>query len=420
MVKLLIIADDFTGAIDSGAQFAKAGIGTLVMSGESFQVEAAYSGTQVLVIDTETRHSSPQEAYGKVYGVARQAYQAGVKHIFKKVDSTLRGNIGCELAAVMAAIEKERLYLVPSYPEQNRVTINGMQFVDGLPLKDSAFANDPFNPVFSNSVAEIVARQTDIPVFLATPQNLAAQRAAVDGKAIIAVDSRTREDILAIGEELREEKGILMAGAAGVSEILPMLLGLKGQILRHPVMPKKALVVCGSLHPSALKQVARAEQLGVPTVVLGKEQKLTRYWGNVTGQHFIQDLLYRLELFDLLIIKMVSDPGGSDSFMQPERTDVPAELHLEIAQTVGELVAQLMSGAEIDLLIVFGGDTLFSILANLDCGSVEPQTEIMPGVVQSKIIWRERAVTVISKAGGFGEKDALVDLLSHYKIGFDL
>ena len=95
MLLLLIIADDFTGALDSGVQFAAYGAATRVMVKD--QVDFASCDAQVLVVDTETRHLPPEKAYQIVEELTRAACRAGIRYIYKKTDSALRGNIGAEL-----------------------------------------------------------------------------------------------------------------------------------------------------------------------------------------------------------------------------------------------------------------------------------------------------------------------------------
>lgn len=99
MLLLLILADDFTGALDTGVQFAACGIATRVVVGE--QVDFAANDAAVLVVDTETRHLPAAEAYAVIAKLTREAMSAGVFSIYKKTDSALRGNIGAELSALL-------------------------------------------------------------------------------------------------------------------------------------------------------------------------------------------------------------------------------------------------------------------------------------------------------------------------------
>ena len=115
MLLLLIIADDFTGALDTGVQFAAYGAATRVMVKD--QVDFASCDAQVLVVDTETRHLPPEKAYQIVEELTRAACRAGIRYIYKKTDSALRGNIGAELAAVLQASNNRQLPFLPAFPK---------------------------------------------------------------------------------------------------------------------------------------------------------------------------------------------------------------------------------------------------------------------------------------------------------------
>ena len=98
--RLLIIADDLTGANDTGVQFAKQGIETRVVI-DPAQFIAPFD-CQVLVVNTESRHLNADAAYQLVYNVAQQGLQLGIPQFYKKTDSTLRGNWARELLARQA------------------------------------------------------------------------------------------------------------------------------------------------------------------------------------------------------------------------------------------------------------------------------------------------------------------------------
>lgn len=80
------------------------------------------AGLQVLVLDAETRHVAPEQAYAVVRQTTERALAANVECIYKKTDSALRGNIGAELAAVMDAAGADRLPFIPAFPKTHRTT----------------------------------------------------------------------------------------------------------------------------------------------------------------------------------------------------------------------------------------------------------------------------------------------------------
>ena len=105
MPKLLVIADDFTGALDTGVQFSNYGINTLVTTNKSVDYKSLKEKIDVLVIDTESRYLSSKDSYQIVNDIALRASRYNISYIYKKVDSALRGNISSEIKALLDAFQ---------------------------------------------------------------------------------------------------------------------------------------------------------------------------------------------------------------------------------------------------------------------------------------------------------------------------
>ena len=147
MVKLLIIADDFTGALDTGIQFVNKGIATQVFTKMPEDIGDIDEMTEVLVIDSETRPMPAAKAYDAVKNITEWAKAIKIPVIFKKTDSALRGNIGSELQAVLDGSGHDKVYFLPGYPKIDRCTVNGTHYIQGQLLEKSVFGQDPFEPV---------------------------------------------------------------------------------------------------------------------------------------------------------------------------------------------------------------------------------------------------------------------------------
>lgn len=259
MLLLLIIADDFTGALDTGVQFAAYGAATRVMVKD--QVDFASCDAQVLVVDTETRHLPPEKAYQIVEELTRAACRAGIRYIYKKTDSALRGNIGAELAAVLQASNNRQLPFLPAFPQNGRTTRDGIHYVDGVPVTESPFGVDPFEPVRHARITELLAEQTDVPAVSCPPLH---EGSPVPEKAgILVFDATDEQDLVSTGRCLfAGEAPQIMAGCAGFAAVLPRLLGLAGIPAEIPRLDPRLLVLCGSVNPITLRQLDKAEKAG--------------------------------------------------------------------------------------------------------------------------------------------------------------
>ena len=169
MIQILMIADDFTGALDTGVQLASTGAKTRVIASSSADLRESGHGAEVLVVDAETRHLPPERAFEVVAGITRQAIGLGIPYIYKKTDSALRGNIGAELEAMMRASGEEQLPFVPAFPQIGRTTTGGVHYIDGVPVSESVFGRDPFEPVRHSEIRELIACQSRLPVHSAAP-----------------------------------------------------------------------------------------------------------------------------------------------------------------------------------------------------------------------------------------------------------
>src|SRR5437588_9559135 len=135
MPELTIIADDLTGAADCGIAFALAGLPTFVAFGKG----PPPGDAQVLALDTDSRAASPEEASRRVHAAAKDAWGQGARTLYKKIDSTLRGHVGEEVAAAIAAGKeagrRPLIIAAPAFPALGRTTNGGRVFVDGVPLE---------------------------------------------------------------------------------------------------------------------------------------------------------------------------------------------------------------------------------------------------------------------------------------------
>src|SRR6184192_643781 len=100
MLEVAVIADDLTGAADTGIAFALAGIPTFVAFGEKSPPDNA----RIVAFDTDSRAIAADAAASRAGAAATRACERGTRTVYKKIDSTLRGNVGAEIAAIFRAM----------------------------------------------------------------------------------------------------------------------------------------------------------------------------------------------------------------------------------------------------------------------------------------------------------------------------
>ena len=406
---LLIIADDFTGALDTGVQFAARGIKTRVVVGADAAL--THRNADVLVVDTETRHLPAAKAYEAVERLVRRAGHAGFTYLYKKTDSALRGNVGAELAALLNASGSRQLAFLPAFPQMNRVTKNGVQYIDGVPVTESPFGVDPFEPVRHAAVTELLAEQTDLPA--ASFPALAANGSVPAENGILVFDAATVDELRSTGRTLLNSGGLhVLAGCAGFATVLPELLGLGGADVTRPALDPRLLVICGSVNAITLAQLDKAEQAGFTRLRLTPHQKLTPdYWYSDEGQAALKNIEETLAAHPYNIIETNDEGGNEPTAAVADALGLTREeMRVRIAGGVGQLVGAIFASPSVGTLLLTGGDTLLQCMNSVGVHELEPICEMERGVVLARFGCNGTTRYVITKSGGFGQADLLTGL----------
>ena len=458
MIRIFIMADDLTGALDTGVAFAKRGIPTRVCTrsgkissllSENQNPEAALTGShpgfpdssftqddknEVLVVNTESRHLSPEDAYQIVFSLTRAAIDAQIPIIYKKTDSALRGNVGSELAAALSAAGALSLHFLPAAPSMNRLVKDGRLFINGVPVSESAFGKDPLNPVRTSDITQLIHEQCTVPVSLRTASGQTEPSAVADkptnpagpspvtgrsGSSIRILPSITLYDA-ASEEELRESfssisrqagSPLLLAGCFALADLLAEVLFGKEKAAPDAA-PKTGpfqplFILCGSIHPVSTAQTDTALLHGIPVIHL--KEKISR--GDISKDIRpvdSQDLSHMLHLLkDRQALIVDFGPRETTSHI---RSEYITEL------MAGTALSLLTAGYDGPLMII-GGDTLQAFLDQAGVDTLCPLCEADKGTVVSQVPLAGKIRYLLTKSGGFGEPDLLLNLASLRKPG---
>lgn len=401
MAEVLIVSDDLTGALDAGVCLLPAGV-LVSTSPDGVDRVLLDSCPSALAVNADTRHLGAREAAGRVSRLVGLAREAGVSCVVKKTDSALRGNVGAELAAAWGASGRERLHFIPALPEMGRVTRGGVHYVDGVPVSESRFGRDPFEPVSCSDVAGLLAAQTDAPVTVVGE----GDPLPADGRGIVVYDVTSTESMLARTRELGAAGELgLVAGCSGVTSALAQVLELAPERAEARGGEGNLLVVCGSVNQTSRSQCAYAAEAGAPRLSIGEREKCDDSWlDGPDGRAFVARAS---ELWAQEALTVIDGSGLEDlTGLVPAGADV----RQVVADHIGALLVRICERGVRGRVLVMGGDILASFLTQAGVGLVRPLVQPAPGIVGFELSHAGRELVIFSKSGGFGNRELFVDM----------
>jgi D-threonate/D-erythronate kinase len=422
MEKIVIIADDLTGAADTGVQFCPFFDRTILVSYRQFLRSEGgdsllFSGAAAVY--TNSRALGTGSARQRTVSVARSLTQIRSLWVYKKVDSCLRGNPGAETEALMDELGYSLSFIAPAFPVMGRTTEHGIHRVHGVPLHATELSKDPVAPVSESVVSRLVAAQCHYPVdhidvcFLEEDEEtLRAEirRRARLGARHLVFDAVTDTHLDRIARlALTMDSRVLPVGSAGLAAGLGRCLtsGPKNR----PRPPGKCgkgsiLMVCGS--------TSRVTRLQVDTLTgTCPYTELRLDLGDLTGRDQDAWRLAKIHTARRILSGghlVITVRGSAD---EGEQTDTPGGRRdaESIVKALGHLVAEIVTAITPGLLFLTGGDTADAVLTAAGVERINIRGEIIPGVAEGASSGGAlEGVTVVTKAGAFGQKDTLVRL----------
>lgn len=395
-----IIADDLTGAMDTAVGFAKIGLDTIISFGDRIRQTAT-----VVVVSTDSRADDPHTAYRKA---RREAAKFLGLYVYKKIDSTLRGNIGTELRALMDTLGTEKAIVCPAFPANERTVVDGRLLVDNVPVNETYFANDPSSPVTEAHIPTLLHRQCGFQVGTLELEEVRrgpshiAQYIADSDHSVLVVDAAEQIHVRYLAEALALGSTTwLPCGSAGLAGELPIAFGHRSQDVtqaKSATSGRPVLLVIGSRNDATIKQLRKAEaSLRLPLIAVEPDQFLSR-----TGRTARMNQLAR-EVGSLISYGKSAAITTTLSCYTPALKDSAASILAAIA-------VKVIERWELGGLILSGGDIARATCEALKVTGVRPTMELQPGIAVGDIIGGTReGLRIITKAGGFGNEDAIVE-----------
>jgi len=421
-----IIADDITGANDTALQFFLKGYKTKILTAE---IPEDTKDTNVWAIQTESRNVSSEEAYKKVFRATKFLTETlKVEHLYKKIDSTLRGNIAVEIMAVLDASDYEAAIVIPAFPNEGRITVGGYHLLKGVPLERTEFARDPKYPIYESHIPtglrfglpEKDKNLVDLIDFNTVKQGAGPILARLNeliskGKKIIVFDSVSSVDIEQVVLAVKKcGKKVLTCGSSGTAKVICNILFPSPEYEKIqpeiPTLPR--LVVSGSATQLAATQIKRIESDEdienfyfievTPEQILNskKDEIIEKAVKNLVRQNTV--IIHTSELFknpDAMTVLLFDKEISRDNFISM------------ICDFLADVTKAITEQKDV-ILITIGGETSFKCMKAIDINCLNIVDAIAPAI---PLCTDSKSRFIVTKSGNLGTVSTLAEVLKYFE-----
>jgi uncharacterized protein YgbK (DUF1537 family) len=392
-----IVADDLSGAADCAAAFAR-GAGPVPVYLGAVQEEAA-----CLAIDTDSRAMELAAAVEATTGAFQQVARNGFTRrlVYKKIDSTLRGNVGAELAAALrAAPQFDGAVVAPAFPQQGRTLVGGKLRVQGRPADNLGHSGDLMSMLDAAGLRPVLLGQRpEDPIELARRIADALQ----GGARAIVVDAANQDDLSRLATALSSPGAprLLVAGSAGLARALAQHVEPNSMDSRHEGTARSVagpvMTVVGSFSKASAAQVEQVEASGdAQAIRLDAGQ-----WLDEQHASLRQGTLERARDVLRSDRNLLFAIGG----------EVAQPFSRSLVRAMARLAAPLLEYAA--TCVLTGGDTARAMFNELGINRLDVCGEFEPGISIARAA-SHAAPEFILKAGGFGDPLALQRIIRHF------
>ncbi len=409
---LVIVADDFTGSNDTGVQFKKKGYNTVVVN-KNFNVKNKIN-SDVIVVNTDSRLIESIKAK-KIISDTISNLKSTFSSFYKKIDSTFRGNVGDEIEAMLDTLGVNICVVAAALPDVKRTTLDGKCFVDGVEVDKTDFANDPITPVRSSIIKDILDIKGNYEITNISLEDIHSKKFDKlfldsfnnNSKHILICDSNTNEDLLLIAETTYKYLDkILCVGSAGFAN------ALSSKFLFLPTC-----LISGSVSSVSSKQleyVSKNDNVAMLDIdrdlfFSGKYDELAKY--------LIEQIMTAIEAKKHVLFSISKCKNDiQENHKHAEKYSIDENnISKYISKSISKVFSLVLKDVKFRALFINGGDTAINLMEEVCCDTVnifgEMLTGIPYGIMESGLY---KGLYIATKAGGFGQDDAMVAVLDFY------
>lgn len=387
---MLLIADDFTGANDSGIKIVQRGYDASISLDSYENLES-----NINIIDTETRNLNENQAYNIVEKtISNLKSLSDYLVIYKKVDSTLRGNIKSEYEAIIKYLNPEYVIFAPAHPNLGRTTKGGIQYVNGKKLLDTEFSQDPEKPVTNDDIRNILSDKRHHHFLDEIRGNLNIK------SGVNTFDCEIYDDLLKIAQKSLElGQKILFIGSAGLCDAL----------FDELIIKKPAVAIVGSVSSQNKESIYYCKKMGVSVL----EITLMDYAKNRYKEKINEAIELLKENKDVIIVTSKDRKDYIETLEYLKKNGLKTDLIL--SKLLESISTSIINNVDISGVFTSGGTTSIEFLKSIGAKGTNLVNEIENGVIMNKIKGLDKDLYLVTKAGAFGNKKTIYNSLNEIR-----
>lgn len=425
-----IVADDLTGANDTALQFFIKGSNTEIIFDTDENIQN-HPNIGTFALTTESRNIDAKEAAQKVWeGAKKLKDNLSVEYFYKKIDSTLRGNIAVETLAMLDAIGYDAAVIAPAFIREGRITIGGYQLLKGVPIERTDAARDSYAPIYDSYIPDILKKQVNEGFYdsIATIQlNVIAKGAGPitsklnelvsGGKKLIVADAVSAIDleqvVLAI---TKSQYNILPVGSAGLANALGNVwLPLNNSEPVQKIIPKlPKLILSGSKNSMTTAQINKLLLDDDINNVYSIDLKLQDILSN-DSDAMAERIIHNFGKDNIVIahVSKIQDETQEEKGKEKLIDEgITKEMLASMITDYLANIAQKVKKMSECILITIGGETSYKCTNAVNCEYLQVVDSILPAI---SLCMDSNAGFIVTKSGNMGSITALVDIVNYFK-----
>ena len=384
-----------------------------------------------MVLDTETRNVDEKTARNRLNKILERLHISKEDIVYKKIDSTLRGNIGAEIEEIMKIFGKKVCILSPSFPSHQRATLGGYLLMQKKLIEESEYSENLYEKKKDSYIPFVLAKQTNLQVGHIDISDVEKGQPAIlnriselvkEKKQIIIVDSNNDEnlqDIVSGG--LKYRNSVLFSGSAGLANYLAKSHKHKYPIIEQKSEKSPVLIIGGSRNPVMVSQIEYIKnnmnfneiKIDISQIFKHKNQLILDY-----GYESLKILKNNKDLIIYTNAIENEEKSINNKIMQKYKISY-RDLENSIKEAFGTLAAYLVNGSNVRNLILTGGDIALSVCKELNISKLQILDELLSGIPLARASYKKQNLNIVTKAGGFGQEDALYKLINKFQNYFE-